>query len=1017
MPFQPGDRVRLRTDRLRIGVVTRGPTSVADTYQYHVQFGSELKWIYEQDLELVSAEDPGILFIERSFSGRDSILRLVTYNRLTKPFADTLLTLHASKIDYLPYQWLPLLRLLNTSDQRMLIADEVGLGKTIEAGIIHRELSARTGGLKRVLIVARTGELNRQWEGELRERFAEGYEFWDSQKFVEWITNGEREQYWDSIHAIVGRHTFQKDRKDPSKLSMDDIKWSGFLPRLINDVSSDLPNPGKRLWEHLTSEIQTLIREITSSGGKPDKSIINALNKILDKPNFYDQKYFSYLELPNEANNLLSKRKDLTKKEIRRFNRLLIETSYPYDIANSLKKDSHELQKDTAFSSILKVCTIDGKGEHFKHPNIDIDLLIVDESHHTRNPNNLHKAIHWLAQCAKSVIFLTATPIHLRNDDLYNQLKILFPKRFANKTFFQDELRVHQIVLQAIRQLNAKDVDNLRASLNHLANGEDISDLLKLLDDIEKPSDRARLKQQIESFSPLANVINRTTRRDIPNIEWPQRNAITVEHSLTEKEKKLYSQLIIQHYEAVASGLPFGKTTALRLAATCMPVAMSKHGLNLIEEEWDDESTDERGEKAIAEPGQLDLEYLARRHDSRFEQMWEALEGIWRETPESKIIIFSFFVDVLDYLSKRLKNLGIVHVVVHGRDPHDRSEREVRYDDFKNNPEIRLLLSSEVGTEGLNLQVADTIVNYNLPWNPMVVEQRIGRIDRKGQKSPKIRIVNLFAEGTIEDKVIRRLLDRIRIFQASIGDLEPILGEIEKKIAKEFLDPNLSDVEIRKRADALGSQLEIERLNRQQLEEAAREQLIADLPFDPVEKAMEEGRYTTDVSLFNVGRLEGQPRASIFASGVLPEAVVAYNSAEDKDAFIQELRTAITDILKQALLDRGQFVNSYHKLLWCLGGGARLEKFRAKLLQPKVFLPRFKKLMPQGTSDLFVQVPALITGGVPISANDLQSFFTVVYGLTTEYHNLIAIVSADPLPVFEEPPTWGELPYHLQDVG
>ena len=710
MPFQPGDQVRLRTDRLSIGVVTAGPQPIADTYQYQIRIGAELKWVLEQDLELVTAKGPDTLFIERSFDGHDSLLRLVTYHRLTKPFADTILTRHASKIDFLPYQWLPLLRLLDTADQRILIADEVGLGKTIEAGIIHRELSARKGGLKRVLVVARTGELNRQWEGELRERFGEDYEFWDRQKFIEWIIEGEREQYWDSIHAIVGRHT---------------------------------------------------------------------------------------------------------------------------------------LQRDPALSAILQICTRDGRGVNFSHPNIDLDLLIVDESHHMRNPNNLHKAIHWLAQCAKTVLFLTATPIHLGNDDLYNQLQILLPKRFANETFFQDELRVHQHVLQAIRLLNTKDDENLRKSLNNLADGDDISDLINLLDDIEKPETRARLKQQIESFSPLANVINRTTRRDLPNVDWPQRNAISVKHSLTEAEKELYLQLIIQHYEAMASGLSFGKTTALRLAATCMPIAMLKYGLNIQEEEWEEESTDERGEMAIAEPGQIDFEYLARRPDSRFKKMWEALEGIWRETPKSKVIIFSFFVDVLDYLSKRLQKLGIARVVVHGRDPLDRSEREVRYEEFKNNPEIRLLLSSEVGTEGLNLQVADTIVNYNLPWNPMVVEQRIGRIDRKGQKSLKIRIVNLFAEGTIEDKVIGRLLERIRIFESSIGDLEPILGKFERTIAKDFLDPNLSDEEIKKRTEELAGQFEHERLNIQRLEEAAREQLIADLPFNPMEKAMEEGRYVS----------------------------------------------------------------------------------------------------------------------------------------------------------------------------
>lgn len=181
------------------------------------------------------------------------------------------------------------------------------------------------------------------------------------------------------------------------------------------------------------------------------------------------------------------------------------------------------------------------------------------------------------------------------------------------------------------------------------------------------------------------------------------------------------------------------------------------------------------------------------------------------------------------------------------------------------------------------------------------------------------------------------------------------------------------------------------------------------------------GGYTTDVSIFNVGRLEGQPRASIFASGVLTNAVITYNSAKDKDAFIKELRSEITQVIRQPihtnLIDAVKFVNFDHKLLWCLGGGARLHYLRGELLHPRKFLNGLKKLSRQGTSDLFVQVPALIPEGNHLSKEDLQSFFTIVCGLTTEYHNLIAIVTADPLPVFVAPPTWGELPYHLQDVG
>ena len=100
----------------------------------------------------------------------------------------------------------------------------------------------------------------------------------------------------------------------------------------------------------------------------------------------------------------------------------------------------------------------------------------------------------------------------------------------------------------------------------------------------------------------------------------------------------------------------------------------------------------------------------------------------------------------------------------------------------KNNPKIRVLLSSEVGSEGLDMQFCSSMVNYDLPWNPMVVEQRIGRIDRFGQKSPIVNISNIIVRNSIQEEIYARLLDRIGIFRNSIGDLESILDrDLEKE--------------------------------------------------------------------------------------------------------------------------------------------------------------------------------------------------------------------------------------------
>lgn len=707
--FTQGDLVKMRNDPTRTGRITSDPEPAGPSFEYRVFFehrGEE--WVMEDSLDRLTSNDAADLFVAASFAGRESLLRSITYHRLIGKFADTIMTRHASKIDYLPYQWLPLLKVLNSSQQRLLIADEVGLGKTIEAGIIQRELAARLGRLDKVLIIARAGELNRQWESELKERFDLAFEPWSGQQFAGWLLHGQKEGYWTSMHSIVGRHS---------------------------------------------------------------------------------------------------------------------------------------LQRDPSLTAVLDVCTHNGEGVEFNHPPINLDLLILDESHHVRNRNNLHTALKWLVQCARTVLFLSATPIHLQNDDLYNQLRLLLPKRFANRMFFDDELERHQGVLRGIRSINNRNRDEAELTFLRLADEEDVSEWIEQMDGLDDAATRVSLIREIESFSPLSNLITRRTRRDLPQDDWPQRHAISRRHTLNEEEKQLYRQMIIQHYQAIQDGLPFGKTNGLRLAATCMPIAMPMHQLSINFEQRDEDSEAERGE--ISLDHELDLTGLAQQQDSRFNAMWNALSEFWRITPDSKVIIFSFFVDVLEYLSIRLTSREVGHVVVHGRNPTRREDRYERYDAFRQDPNVKILLSSEVGTEGLNLQVADTIVNYNLPWNPMVVEQRIGRIDRRGQQAEVVRIVNLYAEGTIEDKVISRLLNRVAIFESSIGDMELILGDIEQEISNTFVNPYLSDEEINEREETLGHKLEMERLDQLEIERAARDQLIANLPFDPVEQAMREGRAIT----------------------------------------------------------------------------------------------------------------------------------------------------------------------------
>jgi hypothetical protein len=117
-------------------------------------------------------------------------------------------------------------------------------------------------------------------------------------------------------------------------------------------------------------------------------------------------------------------------------------------------------------------------------------------------------------------------------------------------------------------------------------------------------------------------------------------------------------------------------------------------------------------------------------------------------------------------------------------------ERQGIMRDFREG-KFEILLLSEVGSEGLDFEFCQALVNYDLPWNPMRVEQRIGRLDRFGQQHDKIFIYNMRVPGTIETDIFQRLYDRIGIFQNAIGELEPILRDSFARL----LDPTLSPEE------------------------------------------------------------------------------------------------------------------------------------------------------------------------------------------------------------------------------
>ncbi|MGE3843751.1 MAG: helicase-related protein, partial [Vicinamibacterales bacterium] len=340
--------------------------------------------------------------------------------------------------------------------------------------------------------------------------------------------------------------------------------------------------------------------------------------------------------------------------------------------------------------------------------------------------------------------------------------------------------------------------------------------------------------------------VSRTRKVDvIPNKPHRVPRSLTVR--LTEKERAVYlavAEAFLRLSQGSSWGTSMALLTALRQTASCLPAAVRHFESRGVLSGWLDEmgwETPEEAELSGQEGESADLGAMESavptalpNVDSKFAEFRKALDGLWLEDveagqPRRKVIVFAFFRGTLDYLSERLQALDVNHRLIHGLVPL--GDREVRINDFLNDADVRVLLSSEVGSEGVDLQVASVIVNYDLPWNPMVVEQRIGRIDRLGQRSPVLTVVNLVLENTIEDRILMRLYDRIDLFKNSIGEIDEILGDKVTELVKADLRRELTEAELARRVEQEGDAFVRERLEAERLQTEADGLLAGDQSF------------------------------------------------------------------------------------------------------------------------------------------------------------------------------------------
>ena len=716
--FELNDRVA-RKDRPEIRGIVEGTRIRENRRECLVFWFDSQKSTFVPDGDLRLAISPRHRDDENSlFSGdiadHSAFLRFMTFQRIRPdhPLSDQLLAFNASRTRFFPYQFKPLMKFLDSERQRVLICDEVGLGKTIESGLILTEIMARET-LERVLIVCPPA-LREKWQQEMKNRFAFAFEIVETSALKQFIS-------------------------------------------------------------HYT--------EATEKGDSPLFGIV------------------SYHAIRNDP------------------------------IRESLK-------------------------------GINFDLVIFDEAHHMRNPSTKqHKAGEILCDGADRVVMLTATPVQTALKNLSSLLLLLLPDEFQDERVMEERLRVNEKIVLAQNCLG-KIPPDFESAYHHLcavknlpwfANNPWFEESLESLDvppsvpsrEYPDTSHVLRAQKLLSRLNLIGHVYTRTKKRDVLE-NRVERKPASLKVNFTHQEREVYEKIIVLLRVQLEKNGRHPLIVRLllnnieRRLCSCLPAALEyfqdavnsklTHGYHgytenlwgsVIPDSFDEENTEEfrdpNGEadlKAASNSFADFIDDLAREpwgrrldrseaahFDSKFKELLNFIRRMEKEERRPvKTVIFASFRKTLDYLARTLEQNGYSVRSIHGGIPI--GERPGIIKEFRERDDVNILLSSRVGGEGLDFQFAHVLVNYDLPWNPMEVEQRIGRLDRIGQESPAIYVCHLWIANTVEERILNRLYERVGLFEGTIGELEPILGEVveclENVVCSSICFPEKEEFETRR---------------------------------------------------------------------------------------------------------------------------------------------------------------------------------------------------------------------------
>ncbi|MBL57219.1 MAG: hypothetical protein CMP61_08530 [Flavobacteriales bacterium] len=422
----------------------------------------------------------------------------------------------------------------------------------------------------------------------------------------------------------------------------------------------------------------------------------------------------------------------------------------------------------------------------------EVDFLVMDEAHNMRNRDtSTFESAKLITRISDHIVFLTATPVQNNLSDLFNILYLLDMDYFMDYDYFLNMIAPNHIIHKTIALIrNGSSIDEIKSYITTLEieNFEqNLQETFHSILALDRLTNQLKVEfiDKLSKSDKLSYIINRTKKKDVGRLI--PRNAKTAIVEIIAEEQDFYNA-VIEFVKFLNPETPQGFISIMpeRMASSSMIASLENFkeirdsGRLFVQDNNDNE-----GEYVeIREEAQEFLDLIIDKgdkigkDDSKFLKFIEILQDLKNQNIK-QLIVFSFFKFTINYLDKKLIDLGYKVGKIHGDISVE--ERYTKIRQFKNG-DFDILLSSEVGSEGLDMQFCNVIVNYDLPWNPMRVEQRIGRIDRIGQKFDKLHIFNLCIQGSIEDRIYSRLYEKLNIFESTIGELEPILGNLEKQI-------------------------------------------------------------------------------------------------------------------------------------------------------------------------------------------------------------------------------------------